>query len=188
MPRKAIAASGQPTAPRATSTKRRAQRETDSRDFQIGQLDPITDKTTVDDVGIVKADAGDKVALDKHAAELAFNNEPVDIIIMPSQQKNAASIFECWTNGRKAEMFINGRWHEIGALPVNEEITVRRFTVEQIARARVTNLQTAHEDANVPMPRNTEVRQTTPVHAFSVLHDPNPRGREWLSSVMRRAF
>ena len=184
MPRTAI--EGAPR--RAPPSRRRSQRETDSREFQIGQQGPITDKTTREDVGIVKADASDKVALDGYMAELAFNNEPVTIILMPSQQQNAASILECWTNGRKAEMFINGRWVEIGNLPVDQEITVRRYTVEQIARARVTNIATAHEDANVAQPRNTERRESTPVHAFSVLHDDNPRGREWLRSVMNRPF
>ena len=187
MPRKALAgAEGATVTRRAPPTRRRSQKEIDSRDFQIGQLGPITDKTTVDDVGIVKADSADKIALKLQAEELAFNNEPIDIIIQPSQQKNAASIFECWTNGKKAEMFIDGRWVEIGALPVGDAITVRRFTVEQIVRARVTQLHTVHEDANVAQPRNTENRQTTPVHSFSVLHDPNPRGRDWLAQIMRR--
>jgi len=172
--------------PRAAT--RRSQKETDSREFQIGEAKTITPKTTADDVGIIKADDADKIALKHQTEELAFNNEWVDIIIMPSQQKNAASIFEVWTNGKKAEMLINGKPVEIGALPVDQEITVRRYTVEQIARARVTNYQTAHEDANVPNPRNTTVPNTTPVHSFSVLHDPNPRGREWLGQVMRRQF
>ena len=184
MPRTAI--EGAPR--RAPPSRRRSQKEVDSRDFQIGQQGPITEKTTREDVGIIKADPSDKVALDDHMAELAFNNEPVTIMLMPSQQKNAASILECWTNGKKAEMFINGRWVEIGNLPVDQEITVRRYTVEQIARARVTSIQTAHEDANVANPRNTERRDSTPVHSFSVLYDANPKGRDWLRSVMNRPF
>jgi hypothetical protein len=178
-------------------------RETHSSDFQIGEHAPITDNTPREDVSRASFDrkafghrlkehAGNIVKLDgievtpDYLAELAFYEEPVTILINPSTHKHAASIFENWSNGQGAEVLINGKWLIVKDLPVDKPITVKRKIVEQIIRARVTNIQTVYENAMVENPRNELSRQSTPVHSFSVLEDKNPRSQEWMRMAYGR--
>lgn len=177
--------------------------ETHSTDFQIGDHSTITDKTARNDVSREKSSGqrlfgarlkhqGDVVLLDgipvtqEYLAELAFNEEPVTIAINPSTHKNAASIFENWSNGRGAEMLINGKWVIIKDLPVGRPITVKRKIVEQIVRARVMGVQTIHEEPPVASPRNEIIRTSSHVHSFSILKDENPRSQEWLEMIYAR--
>lgn len=187
-------------APKARRAPPSRRRETHSDEFQIGEMPAITEKTDRADVSRMRFD-GQRVkhgegnilllngieVTEDYLAELAFNEEPVDIILVPSQQKNAASIFESWNNGKGAEVLVNGQWIAIQDLPVDERITVKRKTLEQVVRARVTNVNTAWERPyQSDMPRNDIRRSTTPVHSFTVLKDANPRGADWLESIMRR--
>ena len=135
---------------------------------------------------------GDLILLDgievdqAYLDELAFYEEPVTIVINPSTHKNAASIFENWSNGLGAEMLVNGKWVVIKDLPVDKTITVKRKIVEQIARARVMNVQTIHEEPPVSSPRNEIIRTSSHVHSFSILRDESPRSREWLEMIYAR--
>lgn len=193
-----------PAAPTIGAAPRR---EIHSDDFQIGQHAPIADGTPREDVSRVKFDpkqfgrrltkgrdeySGEILLLDKievtpeYLAELAFYEEPLTIIINPSTQKNAASIFENWCNGRGAEMMVNGQWMICANLPVGQPITVKRKIVEHIIRSRVMNVQTMHEQPPVEQPRNEIFRQSTPVHSFSILRDNSPRAQEWLELAYSR--
>lgn len=165
---------------------------------------PITDKTERNDVSREKASGqhifgrrlkqtGDLVLLDgievtqDYLAELAFNEGWMEIVINPSTHKNAANIFEVWSNGVGAEMLINGKTVVVRDLPVGDPITVKRKVVEQIARARVTEVRTIYESTNVENPRNAIGRTDSRVHSFSVLHDPSgAKGHEWLRMVFAR--
>ncbi len=199
MPRAAVK-SREPEAPTIVAAP---QHETHSTDFQIGQHKPITDDTPRNDVSREKSNGHrlfgsrlkrkddlfllDGIEVDEaYLAELAFYEEPVTIVINPSNHKNAASIFENWSNGTRAEMFINGRWVQVGDLPVGKRITIKRKIVEHIIRARVESVQTDHEDATVASPRNRIVRTPSQVHSFSIVEDKNPRGADWLSMAYDR--
>lgn len=199
MPRTAIP-KHQPAAPTIVAAP---QTETHSTDFQIGNHSPITDKTDRADVGREK-DPGQRLFSNrlKHSGEfmlldgiqvdqayldeLAFYEEPVTIVINASTHKNAASIFENWSNGLGAEMLVNGKWLVIRDLPVGKPITVKRKVVEQIIRARVMGVQTIHEEPPVPSPRNELVRTSSHVHSFSILRDNSPRSQEWLEMAYSR--
>lgn len=178
-------------------------RETHSTDFEMGNHSTITDKTAREDVGREKSNGhrlfgrrlkheGEIIKLDgievdeEYLAELAFNEEPVKVVINASTHKNAASIFENWSNGIGAEMLINGKWVIVGALPVGKPITIKRKIVEQIIRARVMNVQTIHEEPPIASPRNEIIRTSSHVHSFTILHDPNPRAQEWLEMAYAR--
>lgn len=177
--------------------------ETHSTDFKIGNHSPITDKTDREDVGREKDSGqrlfgtrlkqnGEVMLLDgievtqDYLDELAFYEEPVTIVINPSTHKNAASIFENWSNGRGAEMLINNKWLIIKDLPVGKPITVKRKVVEQIIRARVMGVQTIHEEPPTPSPRNEIIRTASHVHSFSILRDNSPRSQEWLEMAYAR--
>ena len=191
------------TARRAPDVMNAPTRETHSTDFKIGNHSNITDKTAREDVGREKSNghrlfgsrmkhAGDLVLLDgiqvtpEYLEELAFYEDPITIIINPSTHKNAASIFENWSNGRGAEMLINGKWLIIKDLPVGKPITVKRKVVEQIIRARVMGIQTIHEEPPVPSPRNEIIRTASHVHSFSILKDESPKGQDWLEMAYAR--
>ena len=178
-------------------------KETHSTDFKTGQHSTITEKTDRNDVGREKSNGhrlfgsrlkekGELVLLDgievspEYLEELAFNEDPVTIIINSSTHKNAASIFENWSNGRGAEMLINGKWLVIKDLPVGKPITIKRKIVEQIIRARVMNVQTIHEEPPVQSPRNEIIRSSSQVHSFSILRDDSPRSADWLSMAYAR--
>lgn len=208
MPRAAIATADVPTKRKyvrrqpAPTIVPPTRHETHSSDFQIGEPKPITDKTHPEDIGRASFDRrlfgsrlgqkGDLILLDKievtpeYLAELAFYEEPVTILINQSTHKNAASIFENWSNGQGAEMMVNGKWLMVRDLPVGKQITVKRKIVEQIIRSRIMQVQTMYESTNVENPRNALNYTTTPVHSFAILRDDSPRGADWLDMAYSR--
>ncbi len=189
---------------RAPDVMAAPRRETHSDDFQIGHPSTIGEKTGREDVSRERAsdqrlfgnrlkESGDVVLLDGIAVtpdyldELAFYEEWLEILINPSTHKNAASIFENWSNGQGAEMLINGKPVIVRDLPVGIPITVKRKIVEQIIRARVTEVRTIYESTNVENPRNEIGRVDSRVHSFSILHDPaGEKGREWMRMAYAR--
>lgn len=131
----------------------------------------------------------DEEALQKEYAEkLAFNEEPITILINPSNEKFPAPCIDCWVNGRGAEVWMNGRWTVTGAIPVGMEVITKRKYAELIMRAKRENAQTRHEDANVEKPRNFLDRNVARAHAVNVIEDRNPKGTAWLSNVMRGRY
>lgn len=158
--------------------------ELNSDSLPIEQLPPITDPSTYDGDVLVgeRIDSGSKDYLD----ELAFNEEPVTIRIEPSSDKNAATAFPIWVNGQKAQVFQNGRWDEIGYLPVGRELIVKRKVLEVIIRAKINTIHTRVERPESDQPHNTEDRYTSAVHSFSIIEDRNPRGAAWVREIRRR--
>lgn len=156
-------------------------RTTESSDYAMppSMLDADGDGETIVrvDEEMLKAD---------YLKELAFYEDPLEVVIHPSTHQHAQQFFELWNNGRGAEMLVNGRWEVRCWLPVNQPITVKRKIVEQMARARVVNITTGHDTAMVENPRNWLSRIPTAVHSFQIRHDPSPRGQEWLAMIMAR--
>lgn len=121
-----------------------------------------------------------------YADALRMAEEWITIILNPSHEKNAATTFPVWVNGKGAEVMINGRPVEMAWLPIGREITIRRKYVEVIARAKIDQIETAgttRDDTS-----NTIKRITYGVHSFSVMEDSNPKGRAWLTEILRRNF
>ena len=147
------------------------------------QMPPITDTAAYSgDIVLGEKIGGDTAYLD----ELAFMAEPVVIRLEPSSDANAATSFPVWVNGKRAEVFQNGRWDEIGYLPVGRVLTVRRSALEVIIRAKVDTVMTKVLDEQSERPNNVVQRFTSPVHSFSILDDHNPRGPAWVSELRRR--
>lgn len=163
---------------------RRAREETNTADLPIGQKADIylKDDQPIDREQIIVMQEG---SVNKsYLEDLAFNEDPVTILIHPSREKNAAPVVDCWVNGRGAEVFTNGRWYSLAWLPINIECVVKRKYVEVLARASIDTIDTDVDDTTVKDPENRIVRVTSALCTFSVLHDPNPKGREWLRRVM----
>ena len=116
--------------------------------------------------------------------ELAFGEDPVTIRLERSGEKNAPQTIPCWVNGKGAEVEINGRWVELGYLPVGVILTTKRKYVEVLARSKVDNIST--KVAQLADSERNEIERSTHAHApFSVIKDANPRGAEWLTNLVR---
>jgi hypothetical protein len=130
----------------------------------------------------------DEALTDDYADALAFMEEPVTIRLAPSTDKNAATVFPVWVNGKAAEVFQNGRWFELGYLPTGQTLIVKRKVLEVILRAKIDRVETVSGDATQENPINTQRRFTSPVHSVSILEDKNPLGAPWASELIRRNY
>lgn len=148
----------------------------------VQQMPPIADPATYDGDIVLTEQTHQQAYLD----ELVFMEEPVQIRLEPSAEKNAAGAYPVWTNGKPAEVFQNGRWDEIGYLPVGRVLTVRRKVLEVIIRAKIDTLSTHILEMDSERPNNVVQRFTSPVHSFSIIEDTNPRGPAWVAELRRR--
>lgn len=153
-------------------------------EVKIEQAAPI--ETAADRLNQVVA--GDESILEDkdHAERLAMGEDPVTIIINPSNEENAPTSYPAWVNGKGAEVFLNGQWTPITYLPVGLELTTKRKYVEVLARAKTDNIRTVHDSANVERPRNLIHRTTSAVANFTIIEDKNPRGPAWFAELRRR--
>lgn len=166
---------------------RSARKEVSSTDFPIGQKDAIDmamDRPL--DHAAASIIVADPDTLNKEYAEaLAFAEEPVEIYIHPTGQKNAPIVIDCWVNGKGAEVFVNGQWHQFGCLPIAKNVITRRKYVEVLARSKIDTINTEHENpGEAEMPKNVIRRATSANCSFQVVGDRNPKGGEWLRGLM----
>ena len=109
------------------------------------------------------------------AATLAFFDEPVEVLVHESTDKNAEMIVEFWNNGR-AQRFIRG-----------VAVTVKRKFVDQLARCKHTAyVQETYQDGS----GNDSIRnvpKTSIRYPFSIVSDANPKGRDWLRQTLGAA-
>lgn len=149
---------------------------------KVEQKAPIVDPSKYEGDIVV----GEQIGNGDYAAELAFMEEPVTIRLEPSSDKNAATAFPIWVNGKPAEVFQNGRWDEIGYLPVSRVLVIRRKVLEVIIRAKTDTVHTKVQEMDSDRPNNVVQRFTSPVHSFSILEDKSPRGAAWVAELRRR--
>lgn len=160
--------------------KRQYNREKSTEDMKVGQRDSVNLDMPRDSEEIAIAET--TIGQD-YVDEINFMEEPVTIRINKSAEKYAPNVVDCWTNGRGAEQFINGKWAVCGWLPVNTVVTTKRKYVEVLARAKQESIQTRvvkHEDHE----DNFADRYTNLKYPFSVISDPSRRGAEWLTRIL----
>lgn len=159
-------------------------------DLKPDQLPDIPGDVMERDPPVVKAETmPPKEWLD----EMEFMDEPVTIRIEPSAEKNASMWFPVSVNGKGAEVLqSDGKWREMreGYLPVGVRLTTKRKYLERILAAKVDVINITGVDGfSVDEGRaNIVNRQTTPVHAVSIIRDDNPRGPQWAEEMRRRYF
>lgn len=148
----------------------------------IEQMAPIIDPSTYDgDVVLTE-----RIESNDYAEALAFMEEPVTIRLEPSSDQNAATSHPFWCNGKRAEVFQNGRWDEIGYLPTGVHLTIRRKILEIIVRAKKDTVHTRIQNPDSDQPNNVVDRYTNATHSFSIIEDRNPRGAAWVQELRRR--
>ena len=162
-----------------------ARRELHSSDIKIEQKPDISDAPDEREEDVVVAQQLPKKA---YLDELAFNEEPVTIRLEPNTDKNAATAFPVWVNGKGGEIFQNGHWLEIGYFPVGRPFITKRKYLAVIVGAKVDTLHTEVREPDSETPNNVIQRFTSAVHSFSVIEDANPRGAAWLQELRRRNF
>jgi len=114
-------------------------------------------------------------SLGDYAAELAFNEELVRVVVHESTDPSAEPLVDLYCNGTP-QRFFRG-----------QEQVVKRKYVEILARARQTSISTqvaTHGDDTV----NRVNKHTAVRYPFAVLEDRNPRGAAWLKQVMNSAY
>ena len=164
-------------------------RELNSADAPIEQKRPIVgDKGIMEHEGDIIAIGDKNIRSKDYLGELEFMEEPVTIRLEPSADKNAATAFPIWVNGKGCEVWNENqkKFIEMPYLPVGEVLTVKRKYVEVLIRAKIDTVQTDVIDRDSERPNNVVKRFTSAVHNFSIIEDRNPIGAAWLTELRRR--
>lgn len=164
-------------------------KELHSPDIPIDDLPPIHLSA---DSPFTRPPAPSFEAIDKplekdHTRDLAFAEEPVTVMLHPGNEEFSPMFRECWVNGIGVEVFDKGQWLVVGSLPVGIDVITKRKYVEVYARAKINTIKTVVISEPGKEPVN-DIRRT-PVHSvpLTIVHDANPRGREWFQRLMRPA-
>ena len=158
--------------------------KTDATEQKVGQDTHLDISTTAkledvkrtdlivdtEEVVIVKGDGLDN----SYAAQIAFLEEPVDVMIHDSTEANAEP-FPCVAVNGVNQFF-----------PRGQAITVKRKFLAALARAKTTSVSTkvVNNDGEV---YNRLNKHTALRYPFSVVRDSNPKGSAWLKAVLAEA-
>lgn len=141
------------------------------RDEQVDTLDPA----------LVLDEADNLLKME------AFMNEPVEIIIHRSHEKNFApkTTDLIAINGVWAEVLGPKGWMRLGYLPRGQRIVVKRKIVEVIARCSIDSVNTNVEQLPDADPINRIEKTRTYALPFQLVHDKNTEmGPEWFEKLM----
>lgn len=154
----------------------RAPREVNAAEQTIGQessliLPPVGDIVR-DDNTLVIADGPIEPDM---AAQLAFMEEKVEVMVHESTDENAENPVQVACNGVN-QFFFRGQ----------AQVAKRKF-VEILARAKATAISTK-EVVHADGVRTTRIDKHSALkYPFSVIRDDNPRGPAWLKSILSEA-
>lgn len=162
-----------------------AKREIHSGDIAIEQRRPLEGDVITDASEIVRADA---IMNDEEIQSLAFNEEPITIILNPSNEPNAPDSVYCAVNGIGIEIWAEKlkRWVQWKYAPIGQRFMTKRKYVEVLARSKVDRVITDYDEPGVARPVNRVRGNTTGYQTFQVIRDDNPKGQAWLTELLRR--
>jgi hypothetical protein len=101
-----------------------------------------------------------------------FMSQKIDVVLHDSSDENDDDFVQVQVNG-KTQMFLRGITQ-----------TVRRFYVEALARSKRTTYKQNLDDRLGEAGVNALRARNSLNYPFSVVHDPDPRGRAWLQQVL----
>lgn len=163
-----------------------------TEDIKIEQQPPINIDTLSAATRPEEIIKGDGAMSQKDFSELAFNEEPVTIIIDQSSEKNSPHSYYCAVNGKGAEVMSQDRWLELSWLPVGRPLIIKRKYVGVLLRAKTTRVETivpnVGESDLEKFPGGRLSRFTSGLCTFSIIEDKNPRGPDWAMSLRRQNF
>ena len=161
-------------------------------DIPIEQIPPVSEVGDEESPDIhqnrILVDPALKNPLPKsYLDELAFNEEPVTVMFTPGDGRFAAPFVDAAVMGVGIEVMAeDGRWIEMWQVPVGVEVTMRRKYLEVFARCKHTDVKAYSR--GIPQegnPINDTLRTTNVKYPFAVIEDKNPRGAQWLQSIIR---
>ena len=162
-------------------TKQFSGKEVHTTDIPVGQLEdfelPLTGsaRSVIQEVDHT-IDVIEGPTAEDYAAALAFNEEPVTIVVHETTDKNAIPVPGVFVNGR-SQYFLRG-------VPV----TVRRKFVEALVRTKPISVQTKVTVKSVgEEPVNEVIRTSALLYPFSVIEDKNRNGAAWLRKILAEA-
>lgn len=163
----------------------RARKTVYSDELSVGQRNDLhisEDNQTDNESGIQTVDTP---LGNDHLSQLAFNEEPVKIIIHAIGENPENAVF-VQVNGRGAEVLMNDKFVSMGGyLPCDIPVTTKRKYLEVLARAKKETINTDFgQNASSGEAFNTIKRRNALQHNFEVLEDKNPIGRAWLQSII----
>ena len=167
-----------------TPVRRRAQPRAQQRGHAHRQKPDIVfrDGEEIPREQIIVADA---TTLEKdYADQLKMAEDPGDHHHPPVAGKEPASSGGLLGERPRRRSVRQRQVDGFNCLPVNTRVTTKRKYVEVLCRAKIDTINTMVEDATVE--NRPTASAAPPVHgrASSVLEDRNPKGAEWLRSVM----
>lgn len=124
--------------------------------------------------------------LKKDIDALAFNEEPMTILIHRSNEKFSPRCTDLISvNGTKAEMLLRQGWTQMGYLPRGQAFITKRKYVEAMAGSKMDTIHPSVEHLPGGDTRNTLDRIVSATCTFSVIEDKNPLGAEWLARILQ---
>lgn len=169
------------------------QRETHSSETNIDQLSDLKPLAVAqrEEGDIIRGDTG--VHTKAYQDEMAFMEEPVTIRIEPGSEENSPTAMMLCVNGRGCECLMpSGKWRSYpgGWIPIGEILTIKRKYLEVLARSKIDRIETIVPDigaSEADLRAGSKIRRfTRQAHSFSVIKDANPRGADWLTSIIKR--
>lgn len=145
---------------------------------QIGQDAPRVMKSTgpaKDALEPALIQAVDRPVDPEKLAMLAFMEEPVTVHILETGNPLDADVFEI-INGGKIELFRRG-----------ETKTVKRKFVDILASRKLTTFTQKRVRDNDGVMQDVQQPRSSLMYPFSVVHDPHPRGADWLKATLAQA-
>lgn len=182
-----------------TNTRKK---ERSSEDVSLAQAPPITLPGLQDFADmtpdIIKVDGRDVHVSKDYLAELAFNDELVEIMIHPSSEAEVSPTTELVSvGGIWAEVLLDsrgqfcqskrdhGRMQPWGYLDRGVKFVTRRKYVEQLAKSRHTTVRTDVLNRQSERPDNQIRRVTNMKFPFQVFNDETPKAVDWLYRILR---
>ena len=154
----------------------RHKKNVDTTDFQVGQDKPRNMPSTGPArIETPEIEVVDGVEWKNKAETLAFMEEEVDVTVHQSTDKNAEAVVQVWNDGR-AQFFVRGRQQK-----------VKRKFVEVLARCKQTGFV---QEYYVDGQGNNAIRnipQTALRYPFTINHDLNRKGPDWIRKVLAEA-
>jgi hypothetical protein len=165
-----------------------ARQQLHTSDVETEQLPPIFDDGSDDErlPEVILVD--ERMAKKEYLADLAFNEEPVTILIQPGAEENAPNYHLCSVNGKGAEVLLDRKWIEFKYLPVGQEVTTKRKYLEVLLRSKRNTVIAGYQLQDGKDPVNTTMRPTSAAMAVTIVEDRSPRGRAWASEMLRRNY
>lgn len=146
----------------------------DTREHKIGQDKAPRDLPSTGDARLTPTiiEPVEGPDWETKAETLAFMEETVEVMVAESTDKNDEVIVEVF-NGGRAQRFIRG-----------QSQTVKRKFIEVLARAKQTRYRQESYKAHDGSDAIRNIPVTALRYPFQIMHDPNPKGRDWLKRVL----